>query len=131
MGIIRERVALIGRKSTEEADALFDTGCTHSLMSDALARRLGPLDDLPEPAEFEAAVGHFKCHQGIFVNVQIGKLKYMSQFRVAHGLTEDVILGLDFMQVWNIKLDPRRHMVVVDPKALKLKAIGGRAVRRR
>ncbi len=126
MGTIREAVTLVGRKSRVATGALFDTGCTHSLIEETLAKRLGPLDDLPEPVEFEAAIGHFKCTKGIFVDVHIGSYRYPSQFRVVHGLTETVILGTDFMQVWNIRLDPRKHIAVLDPKALKMRAVSGR-----
>lgn len=45
------------------------------------------------------------------------------QGRLAHSIAEPTELA---EQHWNIRLDPRRHRVILDPKALKLKAVGAR-----
>lgn len=44
-------------------------------------------------------------------------------FYVIPDLTEDAVIGADFLQIWEIKLDPERERLIFDPNALKLKLV--------
>lgn len=126
MGIIKKKVWLIGRKGRCRVDALYDSGSTHSIVREDVAEQIATLDDLPEPKTYEAAVGSFTVRHGIFADILIRGKRLTAGLRVVRGLTEDLILGADFMQVWHIRLDPRRRQVILDPQALRLKAVGSR-----
>lgn len=105
---------------------MFDTGSTYSLINEEIARAVADPVEIVEPKRFEAAVGSFVVRQGVFADVLIKHRRYPAQFYVAPGLTESLIIGADFMQVWHIQLDPRKRRVILDPKAMKLKAVGSR-----
>lgn len=129
MGLIAQDLWFVGRRGRKRLRALFDSGSNHCLMSETVAGRLSELDDLPEPKEYEAAVGSFTARQFVVADVVIRRKRLTTLFKVVSALTEDVILGADFLQSWHIRLDPRHHRFIVDPRALRLKAVGGRARR--
>ncbi|MDI6886883.1 MAG: hypothetical protein QMD22_11210, partial [archaeon] len=39
------------------------------------------------------------------------------------NLSEELIIGSDFLQRWKIKLDPESEKIIIDPRALKLKLV--------
>ncbi len=126
MGLITEKLLLIGHNGRTEVTALFDTGSTHSLVREDIARGIADLDDLPEPKEYQLAVGSIVARKGVFADVVLQGKRLTIGLKVVKGLTEELILGVDFMQTWQIRLDPRRHRATVDPRALRLKAVGSR-----
>ncbi len=131
MGFIRIPIRLLGRKGEADAQALFDTGCTHSLMNESIASRIGLPEDLREPVKYEAVVGSFTARKGIFADMVIEGKTYPAEFRVVPALTEDVIVGHEFMQLWKVVIDMGRHVTTLEPKALKMMPLKGRPARRR
>lgn len=122
---------LVGRKGRRSVEALFDTGASHSLLREEIADAIGEPEDLPEPVHFEAAVGSFVAKKGVFADVILNGKRFPSSLRLVPGLTQDLILGTDFLQMWHIRLDPRKRRVILDPKALRFIAIGGWRARQR
>lgn len=57
MGIILEKLKVIGRKGERTVSALFDTGSTHCLVREDIAREIGDVVELPELKRFELASG--------------------------------------------------------------------------
>jgi hypothetical protein len=41
---------------------------------------------------------------------------------IVEDLSEELILGADFLQRWHIKLDPFRRRVWVDPEDVRIRA---------
>lgn len=121
MGRIYKKIWVIGRKGRRKVEALFDTGSSDSLVRDSLARKLGSPEDLPEPKTYEAAVGQVTAREALFVDVVLRGKRLTTGLKVVPGLSEELILGADFFQRWHIRLEPRTHRVILDPKALKLK----------
>lgn len=128
MGLIRKSLWVYGRKGRRKVEVLFDSGASHSMIREDLARTLGTPEELPEPRTFEAAVGRFTIREGIFVEFGINRHRLFTAALVAPRLSEDAIIGANFLQDWHIKLEPRRHRIILDPEALRLKAVGSRAV---
>ncbi len=127
MGLIRKSVTVVGRKGRRRMLALFDTGASHSLIRQNLAKSIANPEELAEPKTFEAAVGTFVARHGVFVDILLQRRRFFTSLVVAADLTEDLVIGADFLQQFHIRLYPRRHEVVIDPKALRLCAIGSRA----
>jgi hypothetical protein len=44
-------------------------------------------------------------------------------FIIVPELTEELIIGADFLQLWKIKLDPMTEEIIIDPSALQLQLI--------
>lgn len=126
MGLITKDLWLRGRKGSRKVRALFDTGSTYSLIAESVARRIAEPTELAEPKRFEAAVGTFRAREVVFPDVVLGRKRLPTALIVVSELTEEVILGVDFLQHWHIRLDPRGKRIIVDPKALRLIAVSSR-----
>ncbi|MBI2900323.1 MAG: retroviral-like aspartic protease [Planctomycetes bacterium] len=129
MGLISKRVWLIGLKGRRKVEALFGTGSSHSLLNERIARAVGTPEGLPGPKVYQAAVGSVTAREGIFADVVLRGKRLTAGLKIVPDLTEELILGADFMQVWHIRLEPRRGRVILDPRALRLKAVGLRGPR--
>ncbi len=130
MGLIYKKLRVIGRKGEATLTALLDTGSSHSLLREDVARDIGDPEELPEPKAYELAVGSFTARHGLFADVVIRGKRLMCGFKVVPRLSEEMILGVDFLQIWNVRLEPKTHRMILDPKALRLKAVGMRVPRR-
>lgn len=128
MGLIRKQLWVYGSKGRRKIEALFDTGASHTMIREEIGARLGVRSDLPEPREYEAAVGRFRVRQAVMLDIAIQRRRLFTEVMLAPDLSEDLIIGANFLQDWHIKLEPRRHRIILDPKALRLKAVGSRAV---
>ncbi|MBI2898707.1 MAG: retroviral-like aspartic protease [Planctomycetes bacterium] len=119
-------MSLFGSRGKKTVFALFDSGASKSLIRRDLARDLGPLVELPEPERFEMVRGRFIVRDGCVASVGLGRAKPAHLFRAVERLSEDLIVGADFLQQWDVRLEPRRKKIVLDPRALRLKAVGHR-----
>ncbi|MBI2899873.1 MAG: retroviral-like aspartic protease [Planctomycetes bacterium] len=126
MGLITKELTIIGTKGRRRVTALFDTGSTYTLIRESIASQIGEPMEMPEPKKFVTAVGDFRADRYLGTDVVLGRKRLFASAIAAPGLTEDFIVGTDFMQVWHIRLDPKRHRIILDPKAFKLKAVGAR-----
>lgn len=130
MGQIRKTVWVVGRRGRKKVEALFDTGASYSLLREDVARAIGEPEELPEPRHFEAAVGGFTARFGIFADLLFQRKRFHTALTVAPGLTEDLLIGTDFMQQFHVRLEPRKRRVSFDKQALRLLAVGSRLRRR-
>lgn len=122
MGIIRKRVWITGSRKRKRVAALFDTGSTHTMIREDVAKELAPINELDEPITFKAAKGAFSVRGGIFASLWLGKHRIFISPPAVAGLTEEMIVGTDVLQHYNIRLDIKRHRVILDPRALILRA---------
>ncbi len=131
MGLISRKLQFIGRRGKAKVETLFDTGSNHCLIRASVAAKLAEADELPEPKRYEAAVGSFTARHFVVADVVLGGKRLTTLFKIVPELTEEAILGADFLQSWHIRLDPRKKRVILDPKALRLKAVGAYHLPRR
>ena len=61
MTIIAKEIELVGSKGREKVTGLFDSGATYSCIKRELVEKLGVIEILPEPIEFENGKGRGKC----------------------------------------------------------------------
>lgn len=106
MGLIYKNVRLTGSRGEREVKALFDSGSSRCFVSRDVAQAVGDVS----PDAIHAAIwieGH--------------ALQWV--FYVVDDLTEPVIVGADFLQIWKIKLDLEHERLILDPSALEIKLI--------
>lgn len=131
MGLIYKDLVFVGRKGRRKLHALFDTGSVHCLMRKDVAEALDYPDELSEPKHYESVVGAFTARLFVVADVELRMKRLTQLFKVVPALTEEVILGVDFMQAWQVRLDPHSHRLLFSPKACRLIAVGSRVARDR
>lgn len=119
----RKILTLYGIEGKRSVDALFDTGSSDSFLREEIADRLGPRIELPEPKRFEMLRGTFVVHEAFVGDVGLARHRQTGLFYIVPHLSEELLLGADFLQRWHIKFEPRRRRIEVDPKALRLTAV--------
>lgn len=110
-----------GSNGEKMLSALFDSGASYSSISPDHASSLGLLDSLRHPIELAtASLGHYlKIEQVVRLDFYFNDIRLSDEFMVIPNLSEDVIIGVNTMQKWRIKLDFEHDTVIVDPKVAK------------
>lgn len=117
MGLIRKRLSLIGPRREKQADCLFDTGASRSFIRPELVRSLGlSKAELPRPLRIRLGKGSTRVSQVVAVMIRLNGATLADTAYVMPGLTEDYVLGAEFLEVYGIRLDPKRRRLVLPPK---------------
>lgn len=111
MSVLEHEVLLVGSKGRERCRALFDSGSSYSIIRGDIAERLANLELLQEPEDwvFETA-REGDLIQALY-SVQLilhfddSKERFLGSFIVFDSLSEEVIIGAQSMQSWQVKLD--------------------------
>ncbi len=116
MGVIINRIKLVGSKGEKKVDGLFDSGASFSFIKEDLASRLGNIDRLPTPLEFETATEGEKVtvKERVVLDFYIEGIRLSDEFLIAEDLSEEIIIGAKTMQAWRLKLDFEQDRVLVD-----------------
>ena len=122
MSVIINRIKLEGSKGEKKVHALFDIGASFSFINTDLAKKLGVIDKLPKPKEFETAEDDRKIivTEAVRLDFYIDGIGLSDEFFIAKNLSEDVIIGAATMQKWRLKLDFEEDKVIVDQKVTRL-----------
>lgn len=122
MGVIVNRVKLVGSKGEKKVDALYDGGASLSFITKKLAEKLGNIDKLPKPMEFETAKEGDKIEvkERVVLDFYIEGIRLSDEFMIAEFLSEDVIIGAKTMQAWRLKLDFEEDRVLVDQRVTRM-----------
>jgi len=122
MGVIINRIKLVGSKGAKKVDGLFDVGASFSFINKNLASELGIIDTLPSPLEFELAKEGEKMivNEAIRLDFYIEGIRLSDEFLVAEKLSEDAIIGATTLQKWRLKLDFEQDRVIVDQMVTRL-----------
>ncbi len=122
MGVIINRVKLVGSKESKKVDALYDNGASFSFIKNELAKKLDVILDLPEPLEFETAENGRKINvsKRVMLDFYIEGIRLSDEFLIAENLSEEVIIGAATMQKWRLKLDFEQDRVIVDQMVNRL-----------
>lgn len=110
-----------GSKGEATFYSLFDSGASFSCISPECAEQIANFEKLWKPMEIAtAAVGHYlRIEHVIRLDFYYNDIRMSDEFMVIPGLSEDVIIGVNTLQKWRIKLDFEHDTVIVDPKVGK------------
>ncbi len=122
MGVIINRIKLVGSKGEKKVDALFDSGASFSFLSKSLAQELEVITPLPHPKTFETAEEGrtLSVTQAVRLDFYIEGIELSDEFLLAENLSEEVIIGAATMQKWRLKLDFDQDRVLIDQMVTRL-----------
>ncbi len=122
MGVIVNRIKLVGSKGEKKADALYDTGASLSFISKSMASKLGQIEKLPSPLSFETAKEGetITVNERVTLDFYIEGIRLSDEFFISDTLSEEVIIGAKTMQAWRLKLDFEQDRVIVDQMVTRL-----------
>lgn len=117
MGVIRKKLALIGRHRRKQVECLFDSGASASFIRQTLVRALGlSAADLPKPLRIRLGKGSTQVFQIAAVMVRLNGVTLADAAYVMPGLTEEYVFGTEFLERYAIRLDPKRRRLLLPPK---------------
>ena len=117
MGLIRKDLSLIGRRGEKRVECLFDTGASSSFIRPELVSILGlPTTDLVKPLRIRLGKGSAKVSRLTAVMIRLNRATLADTAYVLPGLTEEYVLGSEFLERYDIRLDPKRRSLLLPPK---------------
>lgn len=121
MGILKFPLQVEGSKSEAVLYALFDSGATFSCISPVYAEKLATLERMRHPLEIATAASgvYLFIENRVTLDFYYNDIRMSDEFMVIPGLSEDVIIGVNTLQKWRIKLDFEHDTIIVDPKVAK------------
>ena len=117
MGLIRKSLALVGRRGKTDVECLFDSGASSSFIRPSLVRALGlSTADLPKPFRIRLGKGSTQVSEIAAVMIRLNGATLADTAYVMPGLTEEYVFGAEFLERYEIRLDPRRRRLILPPK---------------
>ena len=122
MGVIINRIKLVGSKGEKKVDGLFDSGASFSFITKRLASQLGNVDRLPVPLQFETVKERetLEVQERVVLDFYIEGIRLSDEFLIVDELSEDAIIGAATLQKWRLKLDFEQDRVLVDQMVTRL-----------
>ena len=116
MGVIKEKMLLIGEKSDEMVETLFDSGATFSFIRKDLAINLGNITKTRISRSFNTAENGrtIDIDEIIHLDFVLDNETLSEEFFVTDKLSNDAIIGAYTMQKYRMKLDFDSDNVIVD-----------------
>lgn len=116
MGVIKEKILLIGEKADEVVDTLFDSGATFSFIRKDIAEKLGSITKTRISRSFSTAENGraIVVDEKINLDFVLDHETLSDEFFVTSFLSYDAIIGAYTMQKYRMKLDFERDIVLVD-----------------
>jgi hypothetical protein len=124
MGRIVKEFVLVADRGRAKVPVLLDSGASASILRSDVAARIGTPRKLLRPAVFGSARRKVRMTADAVVTVQVvvnDKILDCA-FYVSDELSREAIIGADFMQKWDVRLQPRAHRftVGIDPQHLEV-----------
>lgn len=115
MGKIIDRFLFRGDRAERKVETLMDSGASISLMRRDIAESLSGhfLNIKPRRLRLASGQSYLDVSQIVTLEVEMKGKSLDGRFYVADALTRETIIGVDFMQTWEILLDPKRHDFVI------------------
>jgi hypothetical protein len=121
MSIIKIPLRYEGSKDEAILYTLFDSGATFSCISEEYAEQLATLEKMRHPLEVATAARgtYLKIENRVVLDFYYNDIRMSDEFMVIENISEDVILGVNTLQKWRIKIDFEHDTVIIDPKVAK------------
>lgn len=117
MGIIRRKLPLVGPRGRRQVDCLFDTGASSSFIRPELVRELGlSTASLLKPVPIRLGKGSTRVSQFAAVMIRLNGVDVADAPYVMPGLSEECVVGAEFLERYNIRLDPKRRRLILPAK---------------
>jgi hypothetical protein len=99
----------------------FDTGSKQTFVRSDVAGQLGNISSLKTPIPFQGlGDGRFVCQAVVplFVNLKGIWCDHLALVAEVGDIDEEILVGHDFMQKYDLRIDPKRKKVLIDKQAL-------------
>jgi predicted aspartyl protease len=117
MGVIRKALPLIGPRRQRRVECLFDTGASSSFIRPGLVRALGlSTAHLPKSLRIRLGKGSTQVSRIAAVMIRLNGVIVADTAYVMPGLTEEYVLGAEFLERYDIRLDPKRRRLLLPSK---------------
>ena len=117
MGLIRNGLPFLGRRRKKEVECLFDTGASSSFIRPELVRELElPTANLLRPLRIPLGKGSTRVSRLAAVMIRLNGVTLADTAYVMPGLSEEYVLGSEFLERYDIRLDPKRRRLLLPPK---------------
>jgi predicted aspartyl protease len=117
MGLVRKKLPFVGRRRKREVECLFDTGASLSFIRPELVRELElPTANLLRPLRIRLGKGSTRVSRLAAVMIRLNGVTLADTAYVMPGLSEEYVLGADFLERYDIRLDPKRRRLLLPPK---------------
>ena len=111
-----------GKLNGKEVSLVFDTAAQVTVISKDVWEKLGSPEFTPLRARATAADGaSMKLMGALKLDITVGNKTFPYRVWVIDGLRSDVLLGLDFMDVYPTIIDTGRRLVAVQGEAIPIK----------
>lgn len=125
MGRIIKYFSVWGDKAKAELPVLLDSGASASVIREDVAGKICKnFTKLVEKHSFNGVNGKSQLTANSTCILQIKMKDYIldGKFYVVKGLKREILIGADFMQVWDIELKPKKHdyTIGVNPNELEI-----------
>ncbi len=121
MPIIKLPLHFEGSLGEKTGYSLFDSGASFSCVRPDFLEMLEVPVKMHRPLEIATAAEGTYLHikERVVLDFYYNDIRLSDEFMVIPGLSEDVILGVNTLQKWRIKLDFEHDTVIIDPKVAK------------
>lgn len=121
MGLIKKQLKVSGSIGERDCQLLFDTGASACFVRGDVAKGLSQILKAPKPLTFR--LGNettITAEYTTDLHIDIKGHSLAHLFLVVPKLPYEVVIGVDFLQRWKIKLDPATEEFIIDEKALEI-----------
>jgi len=121
MSIIKIPLHFEGSLGEKTGYSLFDSGASFSCVHPDFLDSLEVPVKMHRPLEIATAAEGTYLHikERVVLDFYYQDIRLSDEFMVIPGLSEEVIIGVNTLQKWRIKLDFEHDTVIVDPKVAK------------
>jgi hypothetical protein len=123
MAIIQRKIKLVGPLGESEITALFDSGASVSCIRPDVAATLEHAIAIQPPWRISTAKegAELEVAERVSLDFYINGYRFMTDFYIVPGLTEEAIIGATTMQQWRFKLDFEHEEVIIDPRVTRMR----------
>ena len=105
---------------------MFDSGASESFIRSDIAYEIGTTVRLTIPWQVELGRGIVRIKEQVEAVVIISGFRIHWNYLLFPKMTEELVIGADFLQRYRIKLDPEREKVIINPRYLRVKLVSPR-----